>query len=178
MRRSYLIAAALSLASPLVALAQEPTAESIRCKLDPACTTPKSRCGMYRCIDVIDGKAASKHNAVDLNVAFGYSSAILEIDARITLDNLGKALADPRLASYAFLIGGHTDAKGGAAYNRVLSRRRAQAVRDYLVTHFDLAASRFTVKGFGSEQLVDPVHPLDGVNRRVQIVNTTEPTPR
>jgi outer membrane protein OmpA-like peptidoglycan-associated protein len=173
MRISFLIPALAILASPVAVLAQEPTPEAIICKLDPAC--PK---GKTRSLDPTGGMTKPTENAVDLNVAFEYNSAILQNDARITLDNLGKALTNPRLASYTFLIGGHTDAKGSAAYNKVLSERRANAVRDYLVTRYNIQMSKLTAKGFGSVQLIDPVHPLDGVNRRVQIVNTSTPMSR
>ena len=182
MRNSFLVSVLAILAMPTAALAQVPSPESIRCQLDPACTKPAAQPApggkLYRSINPAGGIATSTKNAVDLNVAFEYNSAVLQNDARITLDSLGKALSDPSLAGFAFLVGGHTDAKGSAAYNKVLSERRAQAVRDYLVTHFNISASRLTAQGFGSVQLIDPVHPLDGVNRRVQIVNMTATPPR
>jgi outer membrane protein OmpA-like peptidoglycan-associated protein len=181
MRISFLIPALAILATPVAALAQVPTPESIRCQLDPACTQTAAKPAdgkRFRSIGPTDGVTKPTQNAVDLNVAFEYNSAILQNDARITLDSLGKALADPSLAGFTFLVGGHTDARGSASYNKLLSARRAQAVRDYLVTHFNISASRLTAQGFGSVQLIDPEHPQDGVNRRVQIVNMTTSTPR
>ena len=43
---------------------------------------------------------------------------------------------------------GHTDSQGAAAYNLSLSQRRAEAVRDYLVTR-GAAAGNITAKGYG-----------------------------
>lgn len=43
---------------------------------------------------------------------------------------------------------GHTDALGSAQYNEQLSQRRAEAVRDYLVSE-GVIASQITTKGFG-----------------------------
>jgi outer membrane protein OmpA-like peptidoglycan-associated protein len=178
MRIALLISTLAIFAAPALALAQGPSPESIRCSLDPSCQSPgqapPSQPGIKRrSIDPSVGVATPKSNAIDLNVAFEFNSAILQNDARITLDSLGKALSDPSLAGYAFLIGGHTDAKGRPSYNQVLSERRAQAVREYLVTHYSIPESRLTAKGFGSVQLIDPDHPEGERNRRVQIVNMT-----
>lgn len=179
MRISYFIAALAILALPVAAIAQETSAESIRCSLDPACPkgAPKPAGGkLYRSINPTADVKTTTQNAIDLNIAFEYNSAVLQNDARITLDSLGKALSDPSLAGYKFLIGGHTDAKGRPSYNKVLSERRAQAVRNYLVTNYHIPASRLTAEGFGSVQLIDPEHPEGERNRRVQIVNMTTPT--
>ena len=45
-------------------------------------------------------------------------------------------------------ISGHTDDQGDAEYNLDLSRRRADAARDYLISR-GLAGERFTTAGFG-----------------------------
>ncbi len=47
-------------------------------------------------------------------------------------------------------ISGHTDDRGKAAFNLELSRKRAQAVKDYLVKK-GIAADRLLVKGMGSQ---------------------------
>jgi len=111
--------------------------------------------------------------SVNLYVNFDYNSADLTSDARITLDQLGTALRDPRLEAFSFVIAGHTDAKGGVDFNQKLSERRAEAVRNYMITQFGIAAERLTAKGYGKSQLLDPDHPEDGVNRRVQVINTS-----
>lgn len=67
-------------------------------------------------------------------------------------------------------VDGHTDSDGSAAYNRALSLRRAEAVRDYLVAQ-GLDADRFEVEGFGESK---PIAPNDSAankrrNRRVEL---------
>jgi outer membrane protein OmpA-like peptidoglycan-associated protein len=109
--------------------------------------------------------------SVDLHIPFDYNSDKLTFDAITTLRQLGGALSDPKLAGYRFKIAGHTDAKGTVEYNKKLSERRAQAVRDYLVAQYDVAANRLETIGYGSNELVDPDKPLDAINRRVQIIN-------
>lgn len=109
--------------------------------------------------------------SIDLAVNFEFASARLTVDARILLDNLGRALEDPALRDSRFRIAGHTDAVGGDAYNLKLSRQRAQSVADYLVRQHRIAAQRLTIEGFGRSRLLDPANPRSGINRRVQITN-------
>ena len=69
------------------------------------------------------------------------------------------------------MIEGHTDAAGGVDYNRSLSERRARAVIDYLVTAHGLPRERLA-RGVGSAHLLLPTDPLNGRNRRVQVLPT------
>jgi outer membrane protein OmpA-like peptidoglycan-associated protein len=109
--------------------------------------------------------------SINLEVNFEYGSAVLSADAKIVLDNLGHALSDPSLLTARIEIAGHTDAAGGEAYNRDLSRRRAQAVADYLVREHRIAPGRLAIEGYGKSRLLDKANPLSSVNRRVQVVN-------
>lgn len=110
-------------------------------------------------------------SSVDLEVNFEYASAKLTPDARLILDNLGQALADPALRDSRFIIAGHTDARGGDEYNLGLSRQRARSVADYLARQHGVAAKRLVVEGHGKRRLSDPANPESAVNRRVQITN-------
>ena len=142
--------------------------EEIVCKLDPKCQKP-----LTRGITLTKGKMEKEPLSVNLYVNFAYNSDELSSDARITLDQLGAALRDSRLAGFSFLIAGHTDAKGSAAYNQKLSERRAEAVKRYLISQYKLSPQRLSTVGYGMAQLLDPSRPEDAVNRRVQIINTT-----
>jgi outer membrane protein OmpA-like peptidoglycan-associated protein len=74
-------------------------------------------------------------------------------------------------------VRGHTDSKGGAAYNQRLSERRAQTVADLLVRKYPNLAGRVDAIGFGATQPVAPNTNADGsdnpagraANRRVDI---------
>jgi outer membrane protein OmpA-like peptidoglycan-associated protein len=77
--------------------------------------------------------------------------------------------------TYAVSISGHTDSKGGRAYNQDLSERRARTVKTWLGSHG--VANAATIQGFGGDKPVAPnAHP-DGTddpvgrqkNRRVEI---------
>jgi outer membrane protein OmpA-like peptidoglycan-associated protein len=70
-------------------------------------------------------------------------------------------------ATHNVTIEGHTDALGTHEYNLQLSRRRAEAVKHYLVAQHGLSAQRLKTVGYGEGR------PIDGdaarpENRRVQ----------
>jgi len=111
---------------------------------------------------------ADKPPAVNLNVAFEYNSSNLKPQASAQLKLLAKALTSDALAMDRFLIAGHTDAKGSAAYNQHLSLRRADAVKRFLVAS-GMEAGRLDTVGYGSEHLLLPDQPSDPSNRRVEI---------
>src|SRR5262249_1387804 len=58
------------------------------------------------------------------------------------------ALRDPSNRALDYRIEGHTDAKGSIAYNQVLSQRRAEAARNYLIT-MGIGEERLSAVGFG-----------------------------
>ncbi|AOJ26820.1 hypothetical protein WJ12_18060 [Burkholderia seminalis] len=109
--------------------------------------------------------------SVNLAIQFDFSSARFTPGSRVLLDNLGHALSDDALAHARFRIVGHTDASGNPSTNLSLSRRRAQAVADYLVSTFGIDGTRLAVEGVGSARPKDPAHPRAAVNRRVEVVN-------
>ena len=68
-------------------------------------------------------------------------------------------------------IHGHTDSEGEGAYNQSLSERRAQAVKQWLVTH-GVEAARLESKGFGESKPIADNGTPDGreKNRHVQFL--------
>ena len=108
---------------------------------------------------------------IDLEITFDYDSADIGSKAMPTLVALGTALRNPELKDLAFLVGGHTDAKGGEAYNQGLSERRAEAVKRLLVERFSLPPTNLIAVGYGKEQLKNKTDPFADENRRVQVVN-------
>ena len=74
-----------------------------------------------------------------------------------------------RFAQWKIDLAGHTDASGAEGYNRRLSERRAEAVRDYLVDRMGVPAARTNVAGYGRSVLLNAERPLDGANRRVRL---------
>lgn len=166
MRRTRAIALIIGslLTSFVVDVARSQSADEIVDAL-----TPARRTRSLRGITVENEQI--KPPSINLQVLFEYDSDRLTNEGMLTLRRLGNALSDPKMASYRFRIAGHTDAKGAVDYNQKLSERRAAAVKTYLVQEFKLAPSRVETVGFGKSQLIDPSHPEDGINRRVEIIN-------
>ena len=106
---------------------------------------------------------------IDLRVQFEFNSDTLSPQAATVLSRLGEAIQSTDLRTYKFLIVGHTDAKGSAAYNQNLSERRAASVRDYLVQMLKVEPHRLTSIGKGESAPLTPNDPNAGVNRRVEV---------
>lgn len=106
---------------------------------------------------------------VNLAVNFHLGSAELTPQAERLLDTAGTALQSSELASYRFLIGGHTDAAGTDADNLDLSRARAASTTRYLLTHYKIDPRRLVLRAFGETALLFSADPEDGRNRRVEI---------
>ena len=66
---------------------------------------------------------------------------------------------------------GHTDNTGTDKYNLSLSKKRATAVKDYLVAQ-DVASSRMSTQGYGETDPIATNETVEGrqLNRRVEIV--------
>ncbi len=68
-------------------------------------------------------------------------------------------------------IAGHTDDKGGEAYNQELSERRAKSVYDYLISH-GVDSEKLSYKGYGETQPLLPNTSESNreQNRRIEFV--------
>ncbi len=109
--------------------------------------------------------------ALDLEIPFEFNSDRLTNDGKDVLDQLGEALKSKELSgAKEFVLEGHTDAKGSAAYNKVLSLRRAQSVKNFLATKHSIPSGKLKAVGKGSTELADPKNPEDAANRRVRII--------
>lgn len=98
-------------------------------------------------------------------VFFAYNSFRLGDAATATLDRTVRWMKDKNDASIT--VEGHADPKGNPDDNMALGQRRAELVRDYLVSA-GVDASRIEVVSFGDTKL--KYGPTDGRNRRVAIV--------
>ncbi|MBN2347943.1 MAG: OmpA family protein [Bacteroidales bacterium] len=113
------------------------------------------------------------------NILFAFDSYIIDGESKSFLDSLIMLLNQyPELT---IEITGHTDALGSAAYNQILSLRRARVVSDYLVDN-KIGNERITVKGMGESQPVAVNKNSDGTdnpvgrrfNRRAEIIVKNE----
>lgn len=111
-------------------------------------------------------------NYVNLKLEFDVDSYAIRPEYMTILNELGKALNDPRLKDRKMFINGHTDSDGTESYNLRLSMNRAQAVKQYLTLNHAIPPERLIVYGYGESM---PLRPNSSaatkqLNRRVEIV--------
>jgi outer membrane protein OmpA-like peptidoglycan-associated protein len=107
---------------------------------------------------------------------FDFDKADLKPAAQETLQKVAEFVREN--ARGAVRIEGHTDGKGGDAYNQKLSERRAASVRDWLAKNAGAKGVTYQTQGFGAKRPVAPNAKPDGSddpegrqkNRRVELV--------
>jgi outer membrane protein OmpA-like peptidoglycan-associated protein len=124
-------------------------------------------------------KANCKHRvSVCADTLFEFDKSTLTPDAEATLKLVGPKIAE--LGPHPIKIEGHTDSKGEDAYNQSLSERRAERVKNWLMSNHYIPVSS-TIEGFGEKHPVAANTKPDGtdnpqgrqLNRRVEIVVDT-----
>jgi OOP family OmpA-OmpF porin len=104
-----------------------------------------------------------------VSVPFKFDQAGLTADTRQNLDKLAQDVqADKR---FFIAVEGFTDTTGSKAYNETLSRKRADAVVEYLVAKHDIPIYRIHMIGLGELKPVDDTHSraARAKNRRVEV---------
>jgi outer membrane protein OmpA-like peptidoglycan-associated protein len=117
---------------------------------------------------------AKDRPSVDIEINFPFSSSDVGPAAMSAVTALGRALSSQELKGSTFVVAGHTDAVGSFASNQELSERRAESVKRYLVTNFQIPAASLVTVGYGKTKLKNESNPNAAENRRVQIVNMEE----
>lgn len=88
--------------------------------------------------------------SIPIDIRFEVDSHVLRESARAPLDALAEFLKSRE--DYGLIeVQGHSDERGGVAYNRTLSTRRARSVLDYLVEQ-GVERERLRARGFGSSR--------------------------
>jgi len=122
--------------------------------------------GRRRLYDVLAASGRVATYGIYFNVAGDEPRA----ESTPTLKEIGLMLREhPQLR---VLIEGHADNTGDADANFALSARRAESVRQYLLTTYGIGATRVESRGFGATRPVAPNTTALGrqANRRVELV--------
>jgi outer membrane protein OmpA-like peptidoglycan-associated protein len=104
-----------------------------------------------------------------VSALFKFNQYTLSPEARASLDTLaGQVQSDKR---FVIAVEGYTDSTGAREYNEALSRRRAEAVVEYLVARHDIPIYKIHMVGLGEEKPVDAAKTRDARarNRRVEV---------
>jgi OOP family OmpA-OmpF porin len=145
---------------------------------DP-CALDDDADGVNNCLDkcpgtdkklVVDAAGCPIPLVVKLKVNFDFDKADIKPQYHQELADFATFMK--KYPGVAVEIDGHTDAKGSDEYNKKLSQRRANSVREYLVTKLGVPANLLTSVGFGESK---PVATNDtdagrAENRRIEAV--------
>lgn len=139
--------------------------------LDPedACITEPENFNGFQdqdgCPDEIP-KEVKSFTGVIKGIFFDFDKATIRSRSEKTLNHAVEVLQ--KYPSVRIEISGHTDGKGSREYNLDLSRRRAEAVRLYLVEH-GIEAERMITVGFGPDMPIDSNGTSKGRSRNRRI---------
>jgi outer membrane protein OmpA-like peptidoglycan-associated protein len=119
------------------------------------------------------GKQLTTFSKKSYAIEFETGKATFTPAAMDTLDNLANSVA---VTGLYVQLNGHTDNVGGAAANLELSKRRAEAVKAYLMTNAKMPEARVLVRAFGDTQPVADNANAAGKarNRRVDVLLKSE----
>jgi len=119
-------------------------------------------------------------------VNFKFNSDKLDSDSKMALDQI--VANQNRYKRFFIAVEGFTDKTGSADYNAALSRRRADAVVEYLVAQHDTPIYRIHMVGLGEQKPLEDARTraANAKNRRVEVtlysadqsvaLNSTQPT--
>lgn len=102
-------------------------------------------------------------------INFDFDSDIIRDESKPTLDKIVAMLKSEQ--TMQLIIEGHTDSDGTTDHNQILSQKRAESVKSYLVSA-GISSSRLFTEGYGESMPVAPNTTATGKaqNRRVELV--------
>jgi len=167
--------ACIAVAIALSVCATSAVAQTVEGRILDLIFTVKDLDGQSRDLQV---KETSTEVRIQLaaDVLFDFDKADIRQSAADALKQVaGRIKGQP---NHGVRIEGHTDGKGADAYNRALSLRRADSVRQWLIIQEGLVSVRFMTQGFGKTHPVASNTRPDGSdnpegrqkNRRVEVI--------
>jgi OOP family OmpA-OmpF porin len=105
---------------------------------------------------------------------FAFDKSVLKPEGKAALDDFARQLSGAQYDT--ILVTGHTDRFGTNAYNQKLSERRANAVKNYLVSK-NVPANRITAEGKGETQPVTSPGDCKGA-KSVKVIACLQPDRR
>ena len=110
---------------------------------------------------------------IEAEKLFGFDKSKLQEGSKPVLDAAAaKIKANPAVG--LVLVTGHTDRLGSEAYNQKLSERRANTVKEYLISQ-GVDSSRLQAVGKGESE---PVVTCDGTKKTKKLIECLQPNRR
>ena len=120
-------------------------------------------------VNLVEKQLTEQKRAVTYGIYFDFNKDTIKPESEPVLKEIVQAMTDN--PDWKLTVEGNTDNIGGDSYNLDLSRRRAAAVKQTLVSRYHIAADRLTTDGFGSSHPIETNDTLEGRarNRRVEL---------
>ena len=136
---------------------------------------PEGYTGLGTLLKLGTGDLEKSRAALPSDLLYAYDSAELKDSARLGLMKL--AILIDRNPDMYCILEGHSDLFGTEEYNLDLSRRRAEAVKDWLVRSLRLDGERIIVRAYGQSRpkVLEGSIEEQAINRRVDILMRKQP---
>jgi outer membrane protein OmpA-like peptidoglycan-associated protein len=120
-------------------------------------------------VNIVEKQLIEQKRAVTYGIYFDFNKDIIKPESEPVLKEIVQAMNDN--PDWKLTVEGNTDNIGGDAYNLDLSKRRAAAVKETLVTRYHIAPDRLSTNGFGASHPIETNDTLEGRarNRRVEL---------
>ena len=117
----------------------------------------------------IERDLAKDGRAVVYGIYFDFAKDTIKPESDAVMAEIGRVLAQN--PGWKLTVEGHTDSIGGDIDNLDLSKRRAAAVKQALVTRYKVDGARLQTSGYGASRPKDTNETLEGRarNRRVEL---------
>ncbi|SFB13748.1 Outer membrane protein OmpA [Flavobacterium swingsii] len=103
-------------------------------------------------IELNQTKAEIKENTIAIeNIYFDFNKASMKTESTLSLNKILEVLNTN--TEMKIVINAHTDARGSDKYNMILSDKRAQKAKEYLITK-GINPDRLEAKGYGETKLL------------------------
>ena len=117
--------------------------------------------------NVLEKQLTEQKRAVTYGIYFDFNKDTLKPESEPVLKEIAQTMADN--PDWKLTVEGHTDNVGGDPYNLELSKRRAAAVKQALVSQYNIAPERLLTGGFGASR---PIETNDTLEGRARIVGS------
>ena len=119
--------------------------------------------------NIVEKQLTEQKRAVTYGIYFDFNKDTIKPESEPVLKEIVQAMTDN--PDWKLTVEGNTDNIGGDTYNLDLSKRRAAAVKETLVTHYHIAPERLSTNGFGASHPIETNDTLEGRarNRRVEL---------
>ncbi len=120
-------------------------------------------------VNLVEKQLTEQKRAITWGIYFDFNKDTIKPESAPVLKQIVQAMTDN--PDWKLTVEGNTDNIGGDTYNLDLSKRRAAAVKEALVTQYHISPDRLATNGFGASHPIDTNETLEGRarNRRVEL---------